>query len=88
MSAAEQIEPRFNIKEAAEFLQKECGIGHMNYHVVRRLADAKRLPFRKIGGTRIIKRSSLIKWLDEQQVEADRESARAADARTRRPRRR
>lgn len=86
MTAIETRDRALNVKEAAEYLRTEMQMTHITYEIVRRMADQKRLPFFKIGATRVIFAGKLREYIARQQTEAERAVSRAADTKARRPR--
>ena len=86
MSAAETRDRALNVKEAAEYLRSELQMTHITDRQVQRLADERKLPFFKVGRTRVILATKLREYISRQQTEAERQVQRAADTKARRPR--
>ena len=87
MSAAEMRDRALNIKEAADYLRSELQMTHITDRMVLRFADEKKLPFFKIGRTRVILAGKLREYIARAQAEAERQVLRTADTKVRRARR-
>lgn len=86
MSAVETHDHALTIKDAAEYLRSELRMAHITDRMVLRMADEKKLPFFKIGKTRVILAGKLREHIARQQAEAERQVQRAADTKARRSR--
>jgi len=86
MSAAETRERALTVKEAAEYLRTELQMTHITERMVDHFAQNKKLPFFKLGRTRVILAGKLREYIARAQAEAEREVQRAADTKARRPR--
>lgn len=83
MSAAEHRERTLDVTQAARFLREKLGMSDITPRTVDQLARDRKLPFFKVGRSRMIFEQKLVEYMRRLQTEAERESARKSDARKR-----